>query len=54
MKTWMCVSCGYLYRQAEGDPSSGIAPGTAWDDVPNDWRCPDCGSPKSDFEMVEI
>ena len=54
MKVWMCVSCGYLYHQEKGDPTSGVAPGTAWDDVPDDWRCPDCGAQKSDFEMVEL
>jgi rubredoxin len=50
----MCVSCGFIYREEKGDPQSGIAPGTAWEDVPADWLCPDCGTPKSDFEMVEL
>lgn len=54
MKVWMCVSCGYFYDQEKGDPASGIVPGTAWDDVPEDWRCPDCGAQKSDFQMVEV
>lgn len=48
------MNCGYFYDQAVGDPLAGIAPGTAWEDIPDDWKCPDCGSGKSDFEMVEI
>ncbi|MEY8212685.1 MAG: rubredoxin, partial [Gammaproteobacteria bacterium] len=35
-------------------PDEGIAPGTAWEDIPEDWSCPDCGASKEDFEMVEI
>lgn len=54
MRAWMCISCGWIYREDQGDRHGGIAPGTAWDDVPDDWRCPDCGTPKSDFEMIEI
>jgi len=54
MKAYMCVICGYVYEEAEGDPESGIAPGTRWEDVPLTWRCPDCGAGKEDFEMVEI
>jgi rubredoxin len=54
MKRWMCMNCGYVYDQALGDPAAGIAPGTPWEDVPADWKCPDCASPKSDFDMVEI
>ncbi len=54
MKVWMCMNCGYIYDQAKGDPDGDIAPGTAWEDVPETWKCPSCGSAKSDFEMVEI
>jgi rubredoxin len=54
MKTYMCLICGHLYSEEEGDPESGIPPGTRWDDVPLSWRCPDCGAGKEDFEMVEI
>ncbi len=54
MKSWMCMDCGYIYDEEKGDPAYGIAAGTAWKDVPDDWRCPDCGSPKADFEMVEL
>ncbi|HET7369285.1 MAG TPA: rubredoxin [Gammaproteobacteria bacterium] len=54
MKTYMCVICGYIYEEAKGDPESGIAPGTKWDDVPLNWTCPDCGAGKEDFEMIEV
>ncbi len=54
MKTWMCVICGYVYDESRGDPDRGIPPGTAWDDVPADWTCPDCGAAKDDFEMVAV
>ena len=46
--------CGYIYDEALGDPDEGIAPGTPWEDIPEDWFCPDCGASKEDFEMVEI
>ena len=54
MKTYMCLICGYLYDERAGSPESGLAPGTAWSDVPLSWRCPDCGAGKEDFEMVEV
>lgn len=50
----MCVVCGFIYREADGLPEEGIAPGTSWDDIPADWVCPDCGVTKMDFEMVEV
>jgi rubredoxin len=50
MDKWVCKLCGYVYDPAEGDPGSGVAPGTAWDDVPDDWACPICGASKEDFE----
>jgi rubredoxin len=54
MKAYMCVICGYVYEEEKGDPTSGITPGTRWDDVPLSWRCPDCGAGKEDFEMIEV
>ena len=54
MKTYMCLICGFVYDEQEGEPESGIPPGTRWDDVPLSWRCPDCGAGKEDFQMVEI
>jgi rubredoxin len=53
-RTWMCLICGYIYDEAAGDSEHGIAPGTAWDAVPPNWTCPECGARKEDFEMVEI
>ena len=47
---WMCASCGLIYDPAEGDPDSGIEPGTAFEDIPDDWYCPVCGAQKADFE----
>ena len=54
MKQWQCMVCGYIYNEKQGMPEDGIPPGTAWNDVPEDWACPDCGVGKEDFEMVEI
>lgn len=54
MKTWQCIVCGYFYDEAKGDPEHGIAPGTRWEDVPENWECPDCGVSKADFDMAEI
>jgi rubredoxin-NAD+ reductase len=48
------MTCGFIYDEAEGWPDDGIAAGTRWEDVPEDWVCPECGTPKSDFEMVEV
>jgi rubredoxin len=53
LKKWECTICGYVYDEAAGDAAAGLAPGTRWSDVPDDWQCPDCGTPKSDFKMVE-
>ena len=50
--TWMCLICGWIYDEALGSPDDGIAPGTAWADVPMNWVCPECGARKEDFEMV--
>jgi rubredoxin len=53
-KRYMCLLCGFIYDEAQGWPEDGIAPGTAWADVPLTWRCPDCAAVKDDFEMIEI
>lgn len=53
MKKYKCVVCGYIYDPAAGDPDSGIASGTAFDELPDDWTCPLCGVGKEDFEPVE-
>lgn len=54
MKKYQCVVCGYIYDEAVGMPEEGIAAGTPWADIPDDWECPDCGVAKADFEMVEV
>lgn len=51
---WMCMMCGTVYDQAAGDPDGGIAPGTAFEDIPESWVCPACGASKADFELVEL
>lgn len=50
MQQWICVICGFIYDEAEGMPDHGIAPGTRFEDLPEDWSCPECDSPKSAFE----
>jgi rubredoxin-NAD+ reductase len=54
MKKWLCIICGLIYDESKGWPSDGILAGTRWEDVPEDWICPDCGVGKADFEMIEI
>jgi len=53
MQKYQCKVCGYVYDPEEGDPDSGIAPGTPFEDLPEDWYCPVCGVYKEDFERVE-
>lgn len=53
MKRYVCEPCGYIYDPAVGDPENGIAPGTAFEDLPDDWLCPECGVPKEDFVPEE-
>jgi len=53
-KNWMCIICGWVYEEENGAPEEGLAPGTRWEDVPEDWVCPDCGAGKEDFELIEI
>ena len=50
MKRYVCTVCGYVYDPEEGDPDSGIDPGTEFEDIPDDWVCPVCGVSKEDFE----
>ena len=54
MKKWLCLICGWIYDEAKGWPTDGIAAGTKWEDIPEDWLCPDCLVSKADFEMIEI
>ena len=50
MKTYVCTVCGYIYEEAKGSPSAGIAPGTKFEDLPADWACPLCKASKSAFK----
>lgn len=49
MQKYVCDICGYIYDPEVGDPDSGVAPGTAFEDIPDDWVCPLCGVGKEDF-----
>jgi rubredoxin len=50
---YQCNVCGHIYDEAEGDEDSGLPPGTRWEDVPDDWRCPECVTEKSDYELMD-
>ena len=50
MQKYVCTLCGYEYDPEAGDPDSGIAPGTAFEDIPEDWVCPVCGVGKENFQ----
>jgi rubredoxin len=50
---WVCLTCGDIYDEALGDPFEGIAPGTRFSDLPDTWICPDCGTAKDDFVLLE-
>jgi rubredoxin len=52
-KRYKCLNCGYIYDEAIGWPDEGIVAGTRWADVPEEWICPECGSEKRDFDMVD-
>lgn len=49
MSKWVCDVCGYVYDPVAGDPDNGVAAGTAWEDVPEEWVCPLCGVGKDSF-----
>ena len=53
MGKWKCPVCGYVYDPAKGDPENYIEPGTAFEDLPGDWVCPECGVGKEDFSPEE-
>ena len=53
-KRYLCLLCGFVYDEQEGWPEDGIDPGTPWEEVPEEWLCPDCGAMKQDFEMIEV
>jgi rubredoxin len=51
-RRWQCNTCSDIYDEALGLPEYGIAPGTRFEELPNDWVCPMCGTPRSDFDLV--
>ena len=53
MQKYICDVCLYEYDPAKGDPDGGIAPGTRWEDVPEDWVCPVCGVGKDKFSPAD-
>ncbi len=53
MDKYVCGVCGYIYDPAVGDPDNGIEPGTAFEDLPEDWLCPLCGVGKDEFSKVD-
>jgi rubredoxin len=53
MKKYRCLLCGYFYDPAVGDPDNGVEAGTAFEDLPDDWVCPECGAGKDEFDPVE-
>ena len=53
MQKYICTVCSYIYDPEEGDLDSGIAAGTPFEDIPEDWVCPTCGAQKSEFELYQ-
>jgi rubredoxin len=53
MKKYKCTMCGYIYDPAVGDPDNGVEADTAFEDLPEDWVCPECGASKDQFKPVE-
>lgn len=52
MSQYICKICNHVYDEEKGDPETGIAPGTLWADVPDDWQCPECGAVKIMFRKT--
>lgn len=52
-RQWRCRNCGLIYDEALGLPEDGLPPGTRFEDIPDEWYCPDCGTEKIDFEPVD-
>jgi len=53
MQKYQCDLCSYIYDPTVGDPENGVPAGTAFEDLPDDWVCPDCGASQDDFSPVE-
>jgi rubredoxin len=52
MEKWECQACGYIYDPEKGDPDNGVAPGTPFEQLPDDWVCPQCGVNKEFFQKL--
>ena len=52
MDKYKCLVCGYIYDPAAGDPDANVKPSTPFEKLPEDWVCPLCGAPKSEFEKI--
>ena len=53
MQKYICISCGYIYDPAKGDPMSDTPPGTPFEDLPDDWACPMCYVSKENFDPID-
>jgi rubredoxin len=53
MNKYYCQECGYIYDASVGDPEAGIEPGIPFETLPDDWTCPECGAPKTSYELDE-
>ena len=53
MKKYICIVCGYIYDSSIGDIDNDISSGTVFEDLPDDWLCPDCDVGKDQFELTE-
>ncbi len=53
MDKWICTVCGYIYDPDIGDPDNDVLAGTKFEDIPDDWVCPECGVGKDQFEKIE-
>jgi rubredoxin len=53
LKAWQCKLCGFVYEETVGIPNDRVPVGSRWQDVPENWTCPDCGARKVDFEVLE-
>lgn len=54
MDKYVCTICGYIYNPEAGDPEHGVNPGTAFENLPEDWVCPVCGAAKDKFEKIDF
>jgi rubredoxin len=52
LEKWVCTVCGYIYNPELGDPDNGVQPGTAFENIPENWVCPVCGAPKEQFNKL--